>query len=132
MTASWPKLVALLALVGLITFALWDMRDFGDPMDEHDGDVMTDGRITLRDREDNTTVQVNRTYMDEYFMDHSQDKETSTNNAVTAIVFDWRGFDTLGEATVLFSAVCGVLLALRAAIPKDTGAKGKVKGGGRQ
>jgi hypothetical protein len=125
-------LVALLALVGLITFALWEMRDFGDPMDEHDGDVMTDGRITLRDREDNTTVQVNRTYMDEYFMDHSQDKETSTNNAVTAIVFDWRGFDTLGEATVLFSAVCGVLLALRAAIPKDAGAKGKVKGGGGQ
>ncbi len=132
MTASWPKLVALLALVGLITFALWEMRDFGDPMDEHDDDVMTDGRITLRDREDNTTVQVNRTYMDDVFLDSSQGKETSTNNAVTAIVFDFRGFDTLGEATVLFSAVCGVLLALRAAIPKDAGAKGRIKGGGGQ
>jgi hypothetical protein len=123
----WPKLVALLALVGLITFALWEMRDFGDPMDQHDGDDLTDGRITLRNGEDGSTIQVNRTYMDEVFLDNSQGKNTSTNNAVTAIVFDYRGFDTLGEATVLFSAVCGVLLALRAAIPKRP--SGSSKGG---
>lgn len=122
----WPKLVALLALVGLITFALWEMRDFGDPMDQHDGDDLTDGRITLRNGDDGSTIQVNRTYMDEVFLESSQGKDTSTNNAVTAIVFDFRGFDTLGEATVLFSAVCGVLLALRAAIPKrpSGGSKG--------
>jgi len=28
-------------------------------------------------------------------------------------VFDYRGFDTLGEATVLFTAVAGVVLVLR-------------------
>jgi len=28
-------------------------------------------------------------------------------------VFDYRGFDTLGEATVLFTAVAGVLAVLR-------------------
>jgi multisubunit Na+/H+ antiporter MnhB subunit len=28
-------------------------------------------------------------------------------------VFDYRGFDTLGEATILFSAVAGVLLLFR-------------------
>ncbi|GAB6280700.1 MAG: hypothetical protein STSR0007_07940 [Thermovirga sp.] len=35
------------------------------------------------------------------------------NNVVTAIVFDYRGFDTLGEAAVLFTAVCSVLALFR-------------------
>jgi multisubunit Na+/H+ antiporter MnhB subunit len=33
---------------------------------------------------------------------------------VASVVFDYRGFDTLGEATILFTAVTGVLLLLRA------------------
>jgi len=32
---------------------------------------------------------------------------------VTSVVFDYRGFDTLGEATVLLCAVVGVALVLR-------------------
>lgn len=51
--------------------------------------------------------------MDDYMIANSQ-SETGSNNVVTAILFDYRGFDTLGEATVLFAAVAGVLLALRA------------------
>ncbi|WP_052696182.1 hydrogen gas-evolving membrane-bound hydrogenase subunit E [Palaeococcus ferrophilus] len=50
--------------------------------------------------------------MDTYFIQHAQE-EASANNVVTSIVFDYRGFDTLGEATVLFTAVSGVLMALR-------------------
>jgi multicomponent Na+:H+ antiporter subunit B len=34
-------------------------------------------------------------------------------NAVTAVVFDYRGFDTLGEEFILFAAVMGVVLLLR-------------------
>ena len=34
-------------------------------------------------------------------------------NVVTAIVFDYRGFDTLGEEFILFAAVVGVVLLLR-------------------
>ncbi len=49
---------------------------------------------------------------DEYYLAHAQE-ETGANNVVTAIVFDYRGFDTLGEATVLFTAVLGTGLALR-------------------
>ena len=52
------------------------------------------------------------TEMDSYFIQHAQE-EASANNVVTSIVFDYRGFDTLGEATVLFTAVAGVLMALR-------------------
>jgi multisubunit Na+/H+ antiporter MnhB subunit len=50
--------------------------------------------------------------MDDYFIAHSQG-EVAANNVVTAIVFDYRGFDTLGEATVLFAAVVGVLALFR-------------------
>ncbi|MBN1445753.1 MAG: DUF4040 domain-containing protein [Candidatus Omnitrophica bacterium] len=34
-------------------------------------------------------------------------------NAVTATVLDFRGYDTLGEATVIFTAVIGVLVMMR-------------------
>jgi multicomponent Na+:H+ antiporter subunit B len=34
-------------------------------------------------------------------------------NVVTAIVFDYRGFDTMGEEFILFAAVVGVVILLR-------------------
>ncbi|MBC7080920.1 MAG: hypothetical protein H5T44_01525 [Thermoplasmatales archaeon] len=40
-------------------------------------------------------------------------KETGADNAVTSVVFDYRGYDTLGEATILFSAIAGVLTLFR-------------------
>lgn len=39
--------------------------------------------------------------------------ETGAINAVTATVFGFRGYDTLGEAIVLFTAICGVAAVLR-------------------
>ena len=39
--------------------------------------------------------------------------ERQTTNTVTAIVFDYRGFDTMGEEFILFAAVTGVALLLR-------------------
>jgi multisubunit Na+/H+ antiporter MnhB subunit len=50
--------------------------------------------------------------MDDHIIVNTQN-ETGTNNAVTSIVFDYRGFDTLGEATILFSAVAGVIMIFR-------------------
>ncbi|HJJ30006.1 MAG TPA: hydrogen gas-evolving membrane-bound hydrogenase subunit E [Methanocorpusculum sp.] len=49
---------------------------------------------------------------DQYYLDNSQ-TETGANNVVSAVVFDYRGFDTLGEATVLFIAVLGVAMIFR-------------------
>jgi len=45
--------------------------------------------------------------MDDYFITDSQ-YETGSNNVVTSVVFDYRALDTLGETTVLFTAVCGI------------------------
>ena len=39
--------------------------------------------------------------------------ERHTTNVVTAVVFDYRGFDTLGEEFILFTSVMGVALLLR-------------------
>jgi multisubunit Na+/H+ antiporter MnhB subunit len=54
----------------------------------------------------------NEQAMDQYIIDNTVE-ETGANNGVTAVVFDYRGFDTLGEATVLFTAVAGVVLLFR-------------------
>ena len=50
--------------------------------------------------------------MDDYIIEHSQ-QEAGANNAVSAVVFDYRGYDTLGEATVLFTAVTAVVMLFR-------------------
>ena len=42
-------------------------------------------------------------------------KETNVPNVVTSVLADYRGFDTLGETTVIFTAGIGVMLLLRGA-----------------
>ncbi len=50
--------------------------------------------------------------MDDYFIARGQE-QTGANNICTAVVFDYRGFDTLGEASVLFTAVVSTGLVFR-------------------
>ncbi len=40
-------------------------------------------------------------------------KDTHVPNAVTSVLADYRGYDTLGETTVIFTAGIGVMLLLR-------------------
>ncbi|GAG41568.1 unnamed protein product [marine sediment metagenome] len=87
MNASVKALFLALLLVFLFAAAI-RLRDFGVPQDLE---------------------------MDEYFISNAQ-QETASNNVVTSIVFDYRGLDTLGEATVLFTAAAGVVLLFREAI----------------
>ena len=51
--------------------------------------------------------------MDDYIIENTQ-SETGTDNVVTAVLLDYRGFDTLGEAIILFTAVTGVVMLFRA------------------
>ncbi len=41
-------------------------------------------------------------------------EETGALNVITSIITDYRAFDTLGEATVLFVAIAAALSALKA------------------
>ncbi len=58
--------------------------------------------------------------MDDYIIANAQN-QTGSNNVVASVVFDYRGLDTLGEATILFTAVTGVLLLLRTRKRKEEG-----------
>jgi multisubunit Na+/H+ antiporter MnhB subunit len=50
--------------------------------------------------------------MAEHYIEGAAEK-TGSANLVTGVVFDFRGYDTLGEATVLVTAVLGTLTILR-------------------
>jgi len=50
--------------------------------------------------------------MAQYYIENAPQK-TGSANLVTGVVFDFRGYDTMGEAVVLVTAVLGVLTILR-------------------
>jgi multicomponent Na+:H+ antiporter subunit B len=53
----------------------------------------------------------NKMGVGQYYLDNTV-KETGAENVVTAVTLEYRGFDTLGEVTVLFAAATGVSLIL--------------------
>ena len=48
----------------------------------------------------------------QHYLDNTL-KETGAANVVTAVILDYRGYDTLGEATIIFTAIVGALALLR-------------------
>ncbi len=76
--------VVFLVFFAFLLLSVYDLHEFGAPPSE----------------------------MDDYIIKNTQN-ETGANNAVTAVVFDYRGYDTLGEATILFTAVAGVMVLFR-------------------
>ena len=83
------RVIGLILLLVLVACLVWGvlppiMRDFGYPPSD----------------------------MDDYIIENAQE-QTGSNNVVASVLFDYRGFDTLGEVTILFTAVTGVLLLLR-------------------
>jgi len=75
----------VLALLALLVFTSVNLHEFGTPTNA---------------------------VMDDYFIQNSQ-AETGSNSVVAAVVFDYRGLDTLGEASVLFAAASGIFLLFR-------------------
>lgn len=53
--------------------------------------------------------------------------KTRSQNAVTAIVFDYRGYDTMGESFILLTAISGSMAILRAATKKKGGDSDEVQ-----
>ncbi len=47
-----------------------------------------------------------------YYLEHSIE-DTATPNVVTSVLADYRGYDTLGETTVVFTAGMACLLLLK-------------------
>ena len=80
-------LLAVVAIGGVLVYGTFDMPRFGDP----------EAPI--------------HTYMEPRFLNESP-MEIGVPNIVTAVLASYRGYDTFGEATVVFTAAIGVLLLL--------------------
>lgn len=81
-------LVITLGTGGLLIYGSWDLPPFG------------------------TADQPVNTHVGATYLAENMDA-TAIPNVVSAVLASWRGFDTLGEATVIFTAGIGVLLLLR-------------------
>jgi multicomponent Na+:H+ antiporter subunit B len=74
------------------------------------GAVLIYGTLDMPHFEDpKAPIQV---YPDPSYVDRTE-AETEVPNVVTAVLASYRGYDTLGETTVIFTAGVGVLLLLR-------------------
>ncbi len=89
-TKPWVPLAVSLTTAGLLVYATLGMPAFG----------IADAPAQL--------------HVAPYYLQHGQ-AETGVPNVVTAVLASYRGFDTLGEVTVIFTAGMGVLVLLGSA-----------------
>lgn len=85
---AWLPLGVALVTGGLLAFGMLGLPEFGEP-----------GSVIHR--------HVAPRYLEQGMA------ETGVPNIVTAVLASYRGFDTLGETTVVFTAGVGVILLLR-------------------
>lgn len=81
-----PLIVAV-ATAAILFWAMWEMPPFGLP--------------------DNPVITAGPDYLDRSL------PETGIPNVVTSVLASYRGFDTLGEVVVVFTAGIGVLVLLK-------------------
>ena len=62
-----------------------------------------------------------------YYIENSK-KDTGSPNIVTGVLADYRGFDTLGETSVMFVAGLSTVMILRTATNDKKGKKTNKKG----
>ena len=87
---NWAPLVLVIATGAVMLYGTLHMPAYGDP---------------------NSPVQTHR--MTQRFLEQSVD-EVGPPNIVTSVLASYRGYDTFGEATVIFTAAIGAMLLLGA------------------
>ena len=84
----WPALAVSLAVGGLLVYGTLGLPEFSDP-----------------------NAPIHRHVVPRYL--HEMKTEVGVPNVVTAVLASYRGYDTLGETTVVFTAGAGVVALLR-------------------
>ena len=79
----------------MLVYGTWDIPGFGDP---------------------NAPAQ---THVARYYLENAL-TDTGVPNVVTAVLASYRGFDTLGEVAVVFTAGVAILLLIGGRRPKQT------------
>jgi len=80
--------IATLAAGALILYGTLDMPEWGDPTSP-------------------ASIHLSPRYIEKAF------EETATPNIVTAVLGDYRGYDTMGETAVIFSAGIACIFLLK-------------------
>ncbi len=99
----WLPLVVVVITGSALVYGTWDIPGFGTP----DAPAQT--------------------HVARYYLENAMD-DTGVPNVVTAVLASYRGFDTLGEVTVIFTAAVAVLLLIGGRRPKAVG-KQHMQGG---
>jgi len=84
---AWLPLVVVAVTGSALVYGTWDIPAFGAP----DAPAQT--------------------HVARYYIDNAVE-ETGVPNIVTAVLASYRGFDTLGEVTVIYTAAVAVLLLI--------------------
>lgn len=84
---AWLPLVVVAITASALVYGTWDIPEFGAP----DAPAQT--------------------HVARYYIENAM-QETGVPNIVTAVLASYRGFDTLGEVTVVFTAAIAVLLLI--------------------
>ena len=88
----WLPLAVSLSTGALLMYGVFGLPDFGDP-----------------------AAPIHRNVVPRYMQN-----ETDVPNVVTAVLASFRGYDTLGETTVVFTAGAGIIALLRRRKKDDT------------
>ena len=83
----WLPLVVVAITGSALVYGTWDIPEFGAP------------------------ASPAQTHVARYYIDNAVE-ETGVPNIVTAVLASYRGFDTLGEVTVIYTAAVAVLLLI--------------------
>ena len=103
---SIGSFLSLFLIAGFLFVGISRLHPVGAPLGNKD---------VFKDRNALVTDTSNIDTMDDYFLRNGQ-RETGSNNIVASVVFDYRAFDTLGEATVLFLVVSSISMLLHTAL----------------
>jgi len=98
--------LSLVLIAGFLFVGILRLHPVGEPLGNPD---------VFSQRSDVITDIMNVDTMDDYFLRNGQ-RETGSNNIVASVVFDYRAFDTLGEATVLFLVVSSISMLVFSAL----------------
>ncbi len=85
---KWTALIAVCLTGGRLIYGTADMPDWGDPASP-------------------ASLHVSPRYIEKTV------EETAVPNMVTSVLADYRGYDTLGETTVIFTAGIACILLIR-------------------
>ncbi len=104
---AWGAVLVCALVGGLLLYGTADMPRVGR-------------QDSPANRKDDPATPANEASISQRYLDESP-HDVGPNNVVTSVLGDYRGYDTMGETCVIFTAALCVLMLLRQAMPRTGG-----------